>query len=111
VSQHNGTLIDFLPVPRGNYAVCITYVPKATLLTNDTDQFPYEYIEHVAYSVAAQCLDKQEADSRMWRGMLAQTEARIKGRARTPDAANPPMVTMHGARGRVARKGDGFPWR
>ncbi len=112
---HNGAMIEFLPIPTGNYAVCVTYVPKPKLLADDATDFAYDYIEHVAYTVAARCIDKQEGDSKMWHGMAAQVEARIKGRARTPDAANPPQVVMHHGAGRGTipsiRKGDGFQWR
>jgi hypothetical protein len=112
---HNGAMIEFLPIPTGNYAVCLTYVPKPALLSDNTTDFAYDYVEFVAYTVAARCIDKQEGDSKMWHGMAAQVEARIKGRARTPDAANPPQVVMHARdwRGTIpyVRKGDGFPWR
>ena len=93
----NATIIQFLPVPAARYAVQLFYVPKAHLFTEDTEHFGYDYPEWVILECAAQCLEKQQQDSRTLRGRLEQLKNRIQNDARTIDAANPKMVSMSGA--------------
>lgn len=104
-----GTAIDFLPIPSSQYAVQLTYVPKALLLADDTTQFLYDFPEFVIHGCAAACLEKERSDSSVQRQLQKAVEQAIVQKSRTPDAANPPMVAMRGYCG--TRRGEGFrPW-
>ena len=91
------TIAQFLPLPAAKYAVQLFYVPKARLLADDTANLGYDFPEWIILDCAAQCLEKQQQDSRTLRGRLEQLKNRIQNDARTIDAANPKMVSMSGA--------------
>lgn len=97
MSWIQSTIVQFLPVPTERYAVQIFYVPKARVLAGDTENFGYDFPEWIILDCAAQCLEKQQQDSRPLRGRLEQLKNRIQNEARTVDAANPKMVSMSGA--------------
>lgn len=98
-----GSLIEFLPVPAGSYAVQITYVPEATLLPN------HPFPNYLIYDCAALCLEKQQSDSSTLRALQQREVNRIEQYSRTPDAANPPMVVDVYGSNRIPR-GRGYPW-
>jgi hypothetical protein len=108
----NSTIIQFLPLPDVRYAVQVFYVPKAHLLIDDTAHFAYDFPEWIILDCAAQCLEKQESDSRPLRARLEQVKNRILNNARTVDAANPKMISMssshHVQVGQNRRRGP--PW-
>jgi hypothetical protein len=105
----DGTVIDFLPVTTGKYAVCLTYVPKPRMLLNDTQQFGYPFPEFIVHGCAAYCLEKERSDSSVQRSLQGAIKGSIMSESRTPDAANPPMVAMRGRR--MRGPGEGFqPW-
>jgi len=104
----DGVVIDFLPVTDSKYAVCLTYVPKPRLLTEDTRAFAYPFPEFVIHGCAASCLEKERSDSSVQRQLQAAVRESIVQESRTTDAANPPMVVMKNRHRRAY--GEPFQW-
>ena len=98
------TWIEFLPVPTGQYAVQIEYVPKAQLIPN------HPFPEYIIFDCAALCLEKQRSDSSTLRALQDRVKARISQSARTVDAANAPMVGDVYGRNRLPGSRGGWPW-
>lgn len=91
-AYHNGTVIDFLPIPSGSYAIQVTYSPKPSLLPD------HPFPEYLIFDCAASCLEKQRSDSSVLRALQERVKARIEREGQTPDAANPPkMVDVYGS--------------
>lgn len=87
-----GWVIDlYPPVPQNAvYALQLVYVPRATLLTNDTDSFRYEdWADYVTYEIAARILEKQRSDASALRNQVERATQRIKDQSAPVDAANP----------------------
>lgn len=102
IVTHYGTAIEFLPVPNGEYAVQVTYVPTPSLLPN------HPFPDYIIFDCAAQCLEKQRSDSSTLRALQARVVQRIEQYAKTPDAANPPKVVDIYGTNRVG--GRRWPW-
>jgi hypothetical protein len=108
----NMVTIQFLPVPAENYAVQCFYVPKARLLTEDTEHLGYEFPEWVVFSCAAELLDKQDSDSRKMLARLEGVKERIRNNSRTLDAGQVPQVVDVYGSNRISNRysTEGEPW-
>jgi hypothetical protein len=92
VLEHLGSVIDFLPVPNGNYAVQVTYAQTPSLLPN------HPHIEYVISDCAAQCLEKQQSDSGALRARQALEGQLIEQGSARPSNARPRQIQrIHGA--------------
>jgi hypothetical protein len=105
------TIVQFLPLPTERYAVQVLYVPKVRTLDGDTEEFGYDFPEWVILDCAAQCLEKQQQDSKPLRVRLETLKNRIQNEARTNDAANPKMVSMYrGHHSQIGSRRTTGPW-
>lgn len=86
-----GTNLSLLPPPSAVHAMTITYTPEAALLVNGTDavNFPNGWEQFVVLHAAACCLEKEESDSRVLRGLQENLRARIEQNAADRDSGQP----------------------
>lgn len=99
---HNGTVIEFLPVPAEQYAVQVTYVQSPQLLPD------HPHIGYVICGVAAMCLSKQQQDPSALLAEQGKTVQLITGPNATKDAANPKRVIDRRGVGIGRRRGRGY---
>jgi len=110
MALRNQALIQFLPVPSGRYAVQFFYVPKPRVPSGDTEHLAYDFPDWIIFDCAAECLEKQESDSRPMRARLERVKDRIRNNARTLDAGQVPQVVDVYGSNRLERNSLTDPW-
>jgi hypothetical protein len=90
-----GGNIKFNPSPDGNYSARIWYIPKAAILTADTDQYDdlNQFAEYVVVDAAIKMLQKEESDVSVLLNQKQALKARLEQMANDRDAGQPLAVS------------------
>jgi len=90
-----GSNLKFSPVPDGSYNCQIWYIPKAAILTTDTDVFDdlNQWAEYVVVDAAIKMMQKEESDVSVLQSQKAELKRRIEIMAENRDAGSPESVS------------------
>ncbi len=91
-----GSNIDFIPTPSGNQPIRLWYIPRMTMLLQDTDittEGVSGWIEYVIVDAAIKALQKEESDVSILMAQKAALIKRIEAASMNRDAGQPDTVT------------------
>lgn len=91
-----GSQIEFIPAPSGNQPIRLWYIPRMTMLLQDTDTTTSGvsgWIEYVIVKAAYYALTKEESDTTSLVMQLAALQKRIEETAANRDAGMPDTIS------------------
>jgi len=90
-----GSKIKFSPAPDSSYNARLWYVPKAAVLTADTDQYDdlNQYAEYVIVDAAIKMLQKEESDVSVLMAQKQALKKRLEEMADNRDAGQPETIS------------------
>lgn len=113
-----GTAMEFIPLPSANQPMRIWYIPRMTMLLQDTDittNGVSGWIEYVIVDAAIKALQKEESDVTVLAMQKAALIQRIQAASMNRDAGQPDRITDSQSAngwGRQGQNGSGWgsPW-
>lgn len=90
-----GSTIKFNPVPDSAYSARLWYIPKAAILTADSDVFDdlNQWAEYVVVDAAIKMMQKEESDVSVLMKQKQELKRRIEIMAENRDAGQPESVS------------------